>query len=75
MKKDGQISATVERLRKVRAADSEERICDSVVRWIEDPLKPKTKEGKLCISPILVLLVAMALLAMGTCVFFSLVQL
>ena len=74
MKKDGQISAMVERLRKLRAADRGERIRDSVVRWIEDPLKPKTKEGKLRVNPILLLLVAMTLLATGTCVFFSLVQ-
>lgn len=75
MKKDAHISAMAERLRELRAADRGERIRDSVVRWIEDPLKPKTKEGKLRVNPILVLLVGMALLATGTCVFFSLVQL
>ena len=75
MKKDEQISAMVERLRELRAADRGERIRDCMVRWIEDPLKPKAKDGKLCVNPILVLLVAMALLATGTCVFFSLVQL
>jgi hypothetical protein len=64
-----------ERLREIRAADRGERIRDSVVRWIEDPLNPKTKEERLRVNPILVLLVGMALLAMGTCVFFSLVQL
>ena len=75
MKKDEHISAMAERLRELRAADRGERIRDSVVRWIEDPLNPKTKEERLRVNPILVFLVGMALLAMGTCVFFSLVQL
>jgi len=75
MKKDEHISAMTERLRELRAADRGERIRDSVVRWIEDPLDPKTKEERLRVNPILVLLVGMALLALGTCVFFSLVQL
>lgn len=75
MKKDEQISAMVEHLYELRAADRGERIPDCVVRWIEDPLKPKTKDGKLRVNPILVLVAAMALLATGTCVFFTLVQL
>lgn len=75
MKKDKQISAMVERLHELRAADRGERIRDCVVRWIEDPLKPKTKDGKLHVNPILVLLLSLALLATGTSVFFSLVQL
>ncbi len=75
MKKDEQISAMVKRLREFRAGDRGEWIRDCVVRWIEDPLKPKTKDGKLHVNPILVLLLSLALLATGTCVFFSLVQL
>lgn len=75
MKKDEQISAIVQRLREPRAAERRERIRDCVVRWIEDPLKPKTEDGKLRVNPILVLLTAMALLAAGTCLFFTLVQL
>lgn len=75
MKKHEAISATVERLRELRAAERGERIRDRVVRWIEDPLKPKTKYGKLRVNPILVLLAGMLLLATATCVFFSLIQL
>lgn len=75
MKKDEQISAMVKRLRELRAADRGEGIRDSVLRWIEDPLKPKTKDGKLRVNPILVLFAAMALLATGASVFFSLVHL
>jgi hypothetical protein len=75
MKKDEQVSAMVECLHELRDRNRGERIRDSVVRWIEDPLKPKTKEGKFRVNPILLLLAAMALVATGTCVFFSLVQL
>lgn len=75
MKNDEQISDIVERLHELRSTDRGERIHDHVVRWIEDPLRPKTKDGKLRVNPILVLLGAMALLATVTCVFFSLVQL
>jgi len=74
MKRDEKVSAMVKRLRELRAADCGERICNSVLRWIEDPLKPKTKDGRLRVNPILLLLVAMTLLETGTCVFFSLVQ-
>ena len=65
----------VKRLRELRASDRGERIRDSVLRWIEDPLKPKTKEGKLRVNPILLLLAVLALLTTGTFVFFSLVRL
>ena len=66
MKKDEQISAMVERLRELRAADRGERIPNYVLRWIEDPLKPRTKQGKFRINPILVLLLSLATLAAGT---------
>lgn len=75
MKKDEQISAMVDRLRELDAAHRGEWIRDVVVRWIEDPLTPKTKDGKLRVNLILVLLLSLALLATGTSVFFSLVQL
>lgn len=75
MKKDEHISAMVDRLRELRASDGGERIRDCVVRWIEDPLTAKTKDGKLRLNPILVLLLSLILVAAGTCVFFSLVQL
>ena len=42
---------------------------------MEDPLKPQTDTGSLLINPILVLLVVIALLAGGTFLFFSWVQL
>ena len=74
MKKDGQISAMVERLRELRAGDRTERLRHSVLRRIEDPLKPKTATGRLRINPILLLLASLAVMAVGTFLFFSLVE-
>jgi hypothetical protein len=74
MKKDEQVSAMVERLHELRDADRGERIRDSVLRWIEDPLKPQTATGGLRVNPILVLLISLAVMAASTFVFFSLVQ-
>ena len=73
MKKDEQVSAMVERLRQLRAADTGERIRDSTLRWIEDPLMPKTITGKLRLNPILLLLAMLGVMGMATFLFFSLV--
>ena len=73
MKKDEQVSAMVKRFGELRAADWGERIRDSVLRWIEDPLKPKTAAGRLRINPILLLLASLALMATGTFLVFSLI--
>jgi hypothetical protein len=74
MKHQEQI-ATVARLRSFHSENGDERFGRALRRWIEDPVKPKTDEGNLRINPILVLLTAMAVLAGGTFLVFSLVQL
>ena len=74
MKSDLDILDVVERLGTFHDADKAERIRRKLLRWIEDPLKPKTKGGNPRVNPILVLLAAMALLTTGTFVFFSLLQ-
>jgi hypothetical protein len=66
--------ATIARLRSFHAKNQEE-LGGVLRRWIEDPVKPKTDKGNLRVSPILVLLTAMAVLAGSTFLFFSLVQL
>ena len=66
--------ATVARFRSLHSGNGE-RLGDTLRRWVEDPIKPKTDKGNLRINPILVLLAAMAVLAGGTFLFFSLVQL
>lgn len=68
------MSIMAERLSELHAADSSERLRDTVLRWIEDPLQPKTAGGRLRINPILLLLASLAVMATGTFLFFSLVQ-
>jgi hypothetical protein len=74
MKHQEQI-ATLARLRSFHSENGEERFGLVLRRWIEDPVKPTTDKGNLRINPILVLLTAIAGLAGGTFLFFSLVQL
>jgi hypothetical protein len=61
-------------LRSFHAADKQERLGDTLRRWAEDPIKPRTDKGNLRINPILVLLALIALLMAATFLFFSLVQ-
>ncbi len=75
MQKDEQISAMAARLREFHRANGRERVGRTSMRWIEDPLKPRTKQGKFRINPILVVLLSLVALAAGTCLFFTLVQL
>ena len=74
MKQDEDISAVVGRLRRFHAENNAERLRDSLLRWLEDPLKPQTATGRLRVNPILVLLVSLAVMAAGTFLFFGLVQ-
>lgn len=72
MKRDEQVSAMAERLRELRAADGAERLRDSLLRRIEDPLKPRTAAGRLRINPTVLLLALLAVMAAGTFLFFCL---
>ena len=74
MKRDQDISAVMERLRGFHGANNAERLRDSLLRSIEDPLKPQAADGRLRVNPILVLLVSLAVMAAGTFLFFSLAQ-
>lgn len=75
MKNDEHISAVVGRLREFHEAEGNEQLTKSTLRWIEDPLKPRTADGSLRLNPILVLLIALALLVAATFLLFSLVRL
>jgi hypothetical protein len=74
MNRDEQTSALVDRLREFHRGEERERIRLSLLRWIENPLRPKTKEGQLRVNPILLLLAALVVLTASTFLFFSLVQ-
>jgi hypothetical protein len=60
------------RLRRFYAEDREERFAATLRRWIEDPVRPKTDKGNLRIDPVLVWVAAIAILAGGTFLLFSL---
>ena len=74
MKQDADISAVLERLRRFHTANNAERLRDSLLRWIEDPLNPQTATGRLRVNPILVLLGSLAVMGACTFLFFGLVQ-
>lgn len=69
-----QIAAVVGRLRSFHAENRQEHLGDTLRGWMEDPLRPRTEKGKLRINPLLLLLALMALLAVGTFLFFGLVH-
>jgi len=75
MNREEHITELSERLQNLHAADREARLGDAFLRWIEDPLKPRSDSGKLRPNRILLVLSALAILAAGTFLFFSVVQL
>jgi hypothetical protein len=75
MKRDEYITELSERLRHRHSVDREARFGDAFLRWIEDPLKPRTSNGKIRLNWIVRLLAALAILAAATFLFFSVVHL
>jgi hypothetical protein len=67
--------ANVAHLRSFHSEKGDEQFASALLRWIEDPIRPKTDKGSLRVNPVLVLLTSMAVLAGGTFLVFSLVQL
>lgn len=61
-----------ERLRELRAADGAEQLRGSLLRRIEDPLRPRTSAGRLRINPTVLLLALLVVMAAGTFLFFCL---
>jgi len=54
--------------------DPPEQIGELLRRWIEDPLMPKKDTGSLRVNRVLVLLAVTVLLAAGTFLLFSVIQ-
>jgi len=54
--------------------NTRERLCDALLRLVEDPLKPRDEHSRFRVNPILVLLVTIFALVLGTFLFFSMVQ-
>jgi len=66
MKRNEQAERIRIRLQGFHAQDPEERLLSSLVRLIEDPLRPRTEDGRFRLNPILLLLAAILALAVGT---------
>jgi hypothetical protein len=71
MKEDAQVGRMGERLMEFQAHDPEARLFASLLRKIEDPLRPRTEKGDFRLNPMLLLLAAILAIASGTFLFFS----
>lgn len=60
-----------ERLREFHVQDPDASLFASLLRQIEDPLRPQDKNGGLRLNPILILLTLILVLAASTFLFFS----
>jgi hypothetical protein len=72
MKENAQVGRMRECLMEFHAHDPEARLFASLLRQIEDPLRPRDENGRLRLNPILLLLTVILALATGTFLFFSL---
>jgi len=71
MKDNAQVDRMRECLREFYAQDPEARLFANLLRHVEDPLRPRTENGRFRINPILLLLAVILALAAGTLLFFS----
>ena len=74
MKANTQFGEMHDRLNEFHLSNPKERIGDVLLMWVEDPLKPRDKRGRLRVNPILLLLAIVFALVFGTFLFFSMVQ-
>lgn len=72
---DDQAVQMLERLHEFYRLDPEERLGNMAVRIFQDPLKPRSDNGKFRVNPILLLLAAVLGLLISTFLFFSLGEL
>jgi hypothetical protein len=75
MKANAQLGEMHDRLIDFHMQSSKERFCDALLRLVEDPLKPRDEDGRFRVNPILLLLTLVLVLALGTFLLFSFVQL
>ena len=75
MKANTQLDEMHDRLIEFHLRSPKERSGDVLLRWVEDPLKPRDERGRLRVNPILLFLATVFALVFGTFLFFSMVQL
>jgi len=71
MKGNAQVDRMRERLEEFHMHDPEARLFSSLLRQIENSLRPRTEDGRLRLNPILLLLALILVLAAGTFLSFS----
>jgi hypothetical protein len=71
MKRNTNVEIIHERLESYFSADREQRPAAALLRLIEDPLRPRTRNDQLRPNPIFLLLVVLAILAFSTFLYFS----
>ena len=71
MTENAQAERMRECLREVYAQDPEARLLANLLRRVEEPLKPRTENGRFRLNPILLLLAVILALAASTFLFFS----
>jgi hypothetical protein len=74
MKANAQLGKMHDRLIEGYIQNPKERFCDALLRLVEDPLKPRDKDGRFRVNPILLLLTLVLALALGTFLLLSFVQ-
>jgi len=74
-KSQPQIVTMHERLSTFLAEDSEDRLWHHIIRRLEDPLKPRTSDGRFRVNPLLLILSSVVLVGVGIFFCFSCGQL
>jgi len=75
MKANAQIGEMRDQLIDFQMQNPKERLGDALLRWAEDPLKPRDEHGRFRVNPILLFLAIVFAFVFGTFLFFSVVQL
>jgi hypothetical protein len=74
MEANAQLDEMHDRVINFYMQNSNERLCDVLVRLVEAPLTPRDEHGRFRVNPILLLLAIVFALVCGTFLFFSMVQ-
>jgi hypothetical protein len=72
VKRNVEVEILYERLENYLSQEREETLTSALRRLIEDPLRPRTKNGGFRLNPILLLLIVLTALSAGTFLYFSL---
>jgi len=75
MKRKVEVEESRQRLETFLAQDHQESLGATLLRWIEDPLRPRTRNGRFRLNPILLLLGVLAAIALISFSYFSWVRL